>query len=216
MKGGYLIKIRDRSISRFEVETLFTDVLNMRQIENIGNLLKILGIYVFLDREQLDYFSEIIFGAKIGLSYIKRAVKYNLVSEIQADSESDKYYFQLKAGGFYFLENIGFQYRRLNLDAGRKERQQILSTNRYLIEKKYLLDVDYEQGLLEPLFVKSNIILVVNHDISVVAESIRQSLFGKGSSIEEVYAMFKFEKIELPREQEFRSDSKGNVESMLI
>ncbi|NLL39811.1 MAG: hypothetical protein GX254_09540 [Clostridiales bacterium] len=56
-----------RTINRYEVEALFRDVFSLRQREHIGNLLKLLGLYVFVDRQQLEYFAEKHFGSKIGL-----------------------------------------------------------------------------------------------------------------------------------------------------
>ena len=61
-------KLSDRSISKFDVETLFRDVYTLQQIKQVGNLLKLLGLYVFVDRQQLNHFAEKHFGEKIGLS----------------------------------------------------------------------------------------------------------------------------------------------------
>lgn len=60
--------LRNRSINNAEIETLFRDVLNQSQIANISNLLKLLGMYVFLDLQQLDVLATRHFGNKIGLS----------------------------------------------------------------------------------------------------------------------------------------------------
>ena len=101
------MKLRDRSISNFEIETLFRDVLNQSQIEGISNFIKLLGLYVVLNRKQLKVLSEQHFGKQIGLSYIQKAVDYNLVSEMQVESDFEEFYFQLKLGGFTFLNTIG-------------------------------------------------------------------------------------------------------------
>jgi hypothetical protein len=89
-----------------EVETLFRDVLTFQQIKQVGNLLKLLGLYVFVDRQQLNYFAEKHFGEKIGLSTLQLAVKHNLIAEIQSEADFKKFYFQLKTGGYFFLDDI--------------------------------------------------------------------------------------------------------------
>lgn len=154
------MKLRDRSISNFEIETLFRDVLNQSQIEGISNFIKLLGLYVVLNRKQLKVLSEQHFGKQIGLSYIQKAVDYNLVSEMQVESDFEEFYFQLKLGGFTFLNTIGFPHRKLKLDSAVKEKSKILSINDYLIEKGYLLESAENNGTFEPLLTKGGTILI--------------------------------------------------------
>lgn len=151
-------KITERSISKFDVETLFRDVFTLEQIKQVGNLLKILGLYVFVERQQLDVFAERHYAQRIGLSYLRLAVKYNLITELQSDDDYKKYYFQLKSGGYYFLDSISFPHRKLPLDAAVSEREKLLAINNFLIENSYkLTGAPY---LFEPLFTFDKTLLI--------------------------------------------------------
>lgn len=195
------MNLRDRSINRYEVETLFTDVLNLNQIEQIGKLLKLLGTYIFVNRGQLDYFAEQIYGECIGPSFLQKAVKYRLIAEIQQDKDFKNFYFQLKAGGFYFLDAIGFKYRRLPLDAARKEREKILAINQYLIAKHYLIDSTTIE-LFEPLITTTDILLVAEKTKDDVAKLIAKKPY------------LQVEKMQLT-EVKLNEKSEGNEQSML-
>lgn len=152
------MNLRNRSIGKYEVEALCRDVLNQSQIKQISNLLKLLGIYVFVDRNQLDNLAVRHFGSKIGLSYIQKAVDYNLIAELQGN-DVDKFYFQLKQGGFLFLDDIEFHYRKLPLDAASWERSKILSINQYLIDHGHLLTNEHGLGVFEPLFTRKSVVI---------------------------------------------------------
>lgn len=200
--------LRSRSISKYEIETLFRDVLNQSQIENISNLLKLLGLYVFLDREMLDILSERHFNQKIGLSYIQKAVKYNLVAEMQSDKNLGKYYFQLKSGGFAFLNEIEFKYRKLPLDAASSERSKILSINQFLFKNGHLLTNKYGFGVYEPIFTQELTVLFEIGSADEWSEHIEaQKLFDVSE--------WEFKRMEL-QPVELDSKVKGNAESMLI
>ena len=195
-------KLSDRSISRNDVETLFHDVLTLEQVQRTGNLLKLLGLYVFVDRKQLDFFAERHFGEKIGLSTLQNSVKYNLISEIQSEDDFKKYYFQLKSGGYYFLESIKFQYRLLPLDAAVKEREKLLAINNYLMAKKYkLVNAPW---LFEPLVTTNNLLLLRRRTKD--EEFIQKIL--------EQHPTLTIEKMYLKNVQ-LSSKSKGNLDSML-
>jgi hypothetical protein len=195
-------KLSDRSINKNDVETLFRDVLTLEQVKRTGNLLKLLGLYVFVDRKQLDFFAERHFGEKIGLSTLQNAVKYNLVSEIQSEDDFQKYYFQLKTGGYFFLESIKFQYRLLPLDAAVNEREKLLSINNYLMEKKYkLVNAPF---LFEPLITANNLMLL--HKRTKDDGFIQQLLTEHPSlTIEKMYL----------KDVQLSSNSRGNLDSML-
>lgn len=205
------MNLRDRSISKFEIETLFRDVLNLDQIEQISNLIKILGLYVFLDRKQIDVLAERHFGQKVGLSYLRKAVQYNLVSEIQAEGEFERFYFQPKLGGFIFLETIDFPHRKLQLDANKKDREKLLAINDYLIENGHLLKENREQPLFEPLFTRKDVVL---HDECSEEEIVERLKVNFDGDIEQVYETFTFEKMVL-RERLINRKAKGNEASFL-
>lgn len=195
--------LRSRSINKADIETLFRDVLTQSQIVNISNLLKLLGMYVFLERRQLDFLAEQHFGGKIGLSYVQKAIKYNLVAEMQYDGNYDTYYFQCKSGGYMFLDAIGYKYRKLPLDAAKMERSKILSINDYLIANGHLLTNIHDFGLYEPLFTQKSVVL--HADIPKETLILQLSEMGLGFTIVQMDLVG----------VKFDEKTKGNMESML-
>ena len=196
--------LRNRNISKADIETLFRDIFNQSQIENISNLLKLLGMYVFLERRQLDWLAERHFGGKIGLSYVQKAIKYNLVAEMQAESDHETYYFQAKSGGYMFLDAIGYKYRKLPLDAAKMERSKMLSTNNYLIANGHLLTNIYGFGVYEPLFTNKRVVLIDTMSNAIVKKHLKK--IGLDD--------FQIQKMEL-EDVAFDSKTKGNLETML-
>lgn len=195
-------KLSDRSISKIDVETLFRDVLSLEQIEQMGNLLKLLGLYVFVDRKQLDAFAELHYRKKIGLSTLQKAVKYNLIAELQSQDDFNRFFFQLKSGGYYYLEAIRFQYRLLPLSAAIVERERLLAINDNLVLKKHkLTNAPY---LFEPLITTDNLILL--NKKSAEDEDIKQIL------VEHPY--LRAEKMYLTTVH-ISAQSRGNQDSML-
>lgn len=208
------MKLRERSISKFELEALFRDALNLDQIEQISNLIKLIGLYVFVDRSQLNELAERHFKKKIGLSYIRKAVEHNLVSEVQTEGDFDNYFFQLKLGGFIFLETIGYPHRKLKLDSTKKDREQILAINDYLIKSGHLLSSKYsDPPLFEPLFTEEDVVLFDRLSENEVAEGLQRSFF-PGEELSMVYLRFTLEKIAL-QERTISSKAKGNESSFL-
>ncbi|OMF25632.1 hypothetical protein BK133_21310 [Paenibacillus sp. FSL H8-0548] len=203
------MNLRERTIGKFEIEALFRDVLNQSQIESVSKLLKLLGLYVFLEKSMLDTLAERHFGEKIGLSFIKKAVRYNLIAELQSEDDNDCYFFQLKTGGFIFLDDIGFKYRKLPLDASRKERSRLLAINEFLIDRKYLLSSDYGLALYEPLITTKEIVL---HELFSEEETKQNidSVLGGSKSREFTF----YERMQL-KEVVLNSKAKGNIDSLL-
>lgn len=195
--------LRNRSINKADIETLFRDILNQTQIYNISNLLKLLGMYVFLERRQLDVLAARHFGDKIGLSFIQKAIKYNLVAEMQADGNYDTYYFQCKSGGYMFLEAIGYKYRKLPLDAAAVERGKILAINDFLIKNDHLLTNKHGFGVYEPLFTQKSVALY----LEMAKETLALQLSKEGLD----FMVVQMDLIEA----NFDAKTKGNVESML-
>lgn len=196
--------LRNRSINKADIETLFRDLLNQSQIESISNLLKLLGMYVFLDRQQLDFLAEQHFGSKIGLSYVQKAIKYNLVAEMQSDGNYDTYYFQCKSGGYIFLDAIGYKYRKLPLDAAKMERSKMLSINNYLIVNGHLLTNIYGFGVYEPLFTNKQVVLIDTMPNEIVNVQLKKVGLDD----------FQIQKMKL-EDVAFNSKTKGNLETML-
>ena len=207
------MNLRNRSISKYEVETLFRDVLNQKQIEEISKIIKILAVYVFCTKEQLNEFSKRIYNTEIGLSYLQKAVKYKLIAELQSDLSSDKYYFQWKNSAFYFCEAIDFDYRKFKLDATKKDKEKILAINNYLLKNNHLLSLKYSKFLFEPIFTKDNTVLLIKDNEQEIAELIATQIL-RTKDLSEVYMTFEFERMKLEN-VEIDEKIKGNLESTI-
>lgn len=199
------MNLRDRGISGQEVDTLFWDVLSYDYANRIGKLLKLLGRYVFLNWELLNYFYQETYGEKVAFSTLKKSVKYRLIAEIQSETDGKTFYFQLKSGGYYFLKSNGYTYRRLPQDAGTDGHAKILAINYYLMEHGYLLDKQIKEPY-EPLVTTDGVMLIHKKTPEDVAE-----MFQK---IAEKKPGLRLEKMKL-KSVILSGKSRGNAESML-
>lgn len=143
MKKSNAVKLRDRSLTKFEVTNLFEDVFTPDQRETVSDIIKILGRYMLLETDQLFQIYERMAKKKLKLNYIKIAVKFNLIGEYKyestIDGEKDIFFYSSKLSGRIFLNIIGFDYNRLSLDTDTSLRRRILILNRYLIDNRYLM-----------------------------------------------------------------------------
>ena len=78
---------------------------------------------------------------KMGLSYLKRAVKEKLIIEYQYDldeeSEKKEYYYALKGSTYNYLSQNRIAFLKLPPQAAYEEKSRILTCNKYLIEHDY-------------------------------------------------------------------------------
>lgn len=132
-------------ISRHEIEFLFTNArFNIRQIEYIRELCRLLGKYMFVDMDILNARSK----DGIGLSYIKRAVNSHIVTEMQEETPKGKkeiYYYQLGMGGKYILDKNQDRYNAMGFLSGIDEKSRILTFNHFALENDYDIDMRYIQ-----------------------------------------------------------------------
>ena len=168
------VKLRDRSLTRFEVINLFEDVLNSDEREVLSTIIKILGIYMLLETNQLFQIYERITRQKLKLKFIKKAVKYNLIAEYQYDSvvdgEKEVYYYSAKLSGRIFLNQIDSKHNDVPLDADVALRQRILALNEFLIMKRYIMlpgqALSHKNGIYEVKGTKNEKIICFFPEIS--------------------------------------------------
>lgn len=132
-------------ISRHEIEFLFTNArFNIRQIEYIRELCRLLGKYMFVDMDVLKARSK----DGIGLSYIKKSVNNHIVTEMQEETHKGKkdiYYYQLGMGGKYILDKNQDKYNAMGFLSGIDEKGRILTFNHFALENDYDIDMRYIQ-----------------------------------------------------------------------
>lgn len=151
------VKLRDRSLTKFEVINLFEDVLNSEERKVLSTIIRILGIYMLLETNQLFQIYERMTRQKLKLKFIKKAVRYNLISEYQyesmVDGEKEVYYYSVKLSGRIFLNQIDSKYNDVPLDADIALRQRILALNEFLIIKRYIMlpgqALSHQKGIYE-------------------------------------------------------------------
>lgn len=152
----HAVRLRDRSLTSFEVVNLFEDVFEPDQKEIISTIIKILGVYMVLETNQLFQIYERMTKKKLKLKYIKIAVKYNLIAEYQynstVDGEKDLFFYSTKLSGRTFLINIGFKYNGLLLDTTIDLKQRILTLNEFLIENRYLMSNRHTLSHLDGIY----------------------------------------------------------------
>jgi len=188
-------------ISRHEVEFLFSNArFNLEQIENIGQICRILGKYLFIDRNILDARA----NEKIGLSYIQKAVNNHIITEMQyqnSKGKKDVFYYQLGMGAKYLLEKAGETYFDINILADKKMKSRILTFNYFIIEKGYDISFKYAQDSLHRFFFcKDSIICYfpnIIKEMEIIRMLIRKFSTADGSpTIEEIRDRFNFIPVE--------------------
>jgi hypothetical protein len=134
------------SVSRaIDIVHLFKGgIFNHEQIHKVGMICKILGKYMFLDRELLEQKA----GEKIGLSYIDKCRKNDIITELKyrnENQEKEKYYFQLDVGGLSLLDQAHMGYQEMNILADDIVKSRILTFNYYAHNSGKDIDVTMPQ-----------------------------------------------------------------------
>lgn len=174
------VKLRDRSLTRFEVINLFEDVLDSDEREALSTIIKILGIYMLLETNQLFQIYERMTKQNLKLKYIKKSVKYNLIGEYQyessVDGEKDLFFYSTKLSGRIYLNHIRFRDNELLLDADINLRQRILTLNEFLIHKRYIMYnnhiLNHFKGLYEVKDSNKNKLICYFNQLSTEQEAI--------------------------------------------
>lgn len=176
-----VVRLRDRSLTRFEVINLFEDVFDSEEREVVSTILKILAIYMLLETNQLFQIYERMTKDKMKLKFIKKAVFYNLIGEFKyestVDGEKALFFYSTKLSGRIFLNNIRYNHNELPLDANIELRQRILTLNEFIIHERYFMKknkiVHHGMGLYEAFDDSQNTLLCYFSEISTGAEVIR-------------------------------------------
>lgn len=129
-----------------EIERLFySGKLSERTRNMIGTTVQILGRYMFIDRNILNYRAEKIIGEKIGLSFIKRAIELEIIVELQDAmfplKDPDKisgnhFYYTLAVGGLNLLRLSKTTFRQFNILDKYEEKLRVLQFNYMAMDDK--------------------------------------------------------------------------------
>ena len=182
-------------------------IFSHEQIHKVGKICKVLGKYMFLDRELL----EIKAGEKIGLSYLEKCKKNNIITELKYEREGeqrDKYFFQLDVGGLSLLEQAGMGYVQMNVLADDVMKSRIITFNYYAHNSGKDIEMGMPHDYLHRyFFCKGNIVTYFKQVISEekIIEKL-QIIFGEKDpktkeliplTPDEVKMMFRFYSIDL-------------------
>ena len=118
-----------------------TEELTQIQLKHIFNIISILAKYMLLTTDMLMELYQRTYHEKMGLSYLKRAVKEKLIIEYQYDldevSEKKEYYYALKGSTYNYLKQNRIAFLKLPPQAAYEEKSRILTCNKYIIEHGY-------------------------------------------------------------------------------
>ena len=133
--------MNSRLINNAEIDIIFYEELTQIQLKHIFNIISILAKYMLLTTDMLMELYQRTYHEKMGLSYLKRAVKEKLIIEYQYDldeeSEKKEYYYALKGSTYNYLSQNRIAFLKLPPQAAYEEKSRILTCNKYLIEHDY-------------------------------------------------------------------------------
>jgi len=188
-----------RHIHRNDIGYLFTNArFNIKQTENIVEMVEILGKYMFLDRNLLEKKSK----NGIGLSYLEKAAEKDIIVQMRDETKTkmnDIFYFQLGIGGKFLLQYMGKNFHDLILSSGRREKSNILTFNIFADKKGYDISMRYQQDKDYNYFIcENNIICYMPNYISdkEVAEKLIVNQI-KNLSFKKVYENYNYIPIDI-------------------
>ncbi|QUI25885.1 hypothetical protein HZI73_26090 (plasmid) [Vallitalea pronyensis] len=134
--------------SKFEIEHVFRGaIFDHEQIYKVKKICETLGKYMFLDRTLLEERA----GEKIGLSYLTRCIKHNIIAQLKHEGyeggSKDIYYYQLDVGGYNLLQRAGIRHNEMNILADHEVKSRILTFNYFIRDN----DLDVDQDYIQPI-----------------------------------------------------------------
>src|SRR6056297_1877043 len=100
-----------KNINKYLSRTkIIMDELSTKRREMVNRILLLLGQYLFLDRDTLDFFA----GRKIKLQYIRLAKKLGIIVETQNMGKlckKEEYFFKLGENGTHILLKDGIPHK---------------------------------------------------------------------------------------------------------
>lgn len=148
--------LKNRIISKNELDILFSEELTQLEIRHLGRLIIILGKYLILDTAMLFALYKTFYGEKLKMKYLKQAANLKLVIEykynLESDDEKNIYYYALKESSYYLLYRSNIQYLRVPLLSTDQEKSRVLNFNKFAIEQGYEIaycETDFSYFLLK-------------------------------------------------------------------
>lgn len=143
---------KDRSLAKYELDVLFTEIFNPIQCTIIARILKILGKYKLLTNDMLFKIYLHEYGENLKLKYLERAVKEYLIikykynhdeKDFRNKSEKDIYFYSLKRNSYQIMEMNRENYFSMPYFLEYEDRNRILNFNNFLIENDIWDNFDY-------------------------------------------------------------------------
>lgn len=144
--------MNSRNINPNELDILFYEEFTQLQLSHIFNIIFILSEYMLMTTDMLMHIFEKKYEEKMGLSYLKKAVKEKLIIEYQYDldevSEKKIFYYALKSSTYNYLRQNQIPFLKLPPYAAYEEKSRLLTFNKYIIQKGYtpniIIPFDFE------------------------------------------------------------------------
>ncbi len=163
----------DERILRYpELDIIFYEQFNQNQLEHVIKIIRVLAQYILLDTEMLMRAYKVRYKDDMGLSFLKRAVKYKLIIEYSeapdAEGEGVIYYYALKPSLHAYLNQNKVPTNKLPFTAAVEEKSYLLTFNRYALAHRVFPLVGKHQDD------KMRFFLCQNNEIHYFSETISE------------------------------------------
>jgi hypothetical protein len=168
-----------RIINQNELDILFFEEFSQNQVHHITKILLILAQYALLSTDMLMQLYLKNCDEKMGLSFLKRAVKEKLIIEfkenLETSEEKCQYYYALKSSTVFYLQQNRIPCIKMPFVAGYEEKSRLLTFNSYAIQRNFTLNQQIPLDLNLRFFVTNQKVICYFRDY-IDPEKIRGQL----------------------------------------
>ncbi len=151
-----------------EIDVVFYEELTQQQVTVIYRIVNLLAKYALLETSMLMKAYQAVYQERLGLSYVKRAVKERLVIEYRDDYESSSekpiHYYALKSTTLAYLHSNRHQYLKLPFGAGHREKTRLLAFNTYAIHNEINHNITLELDFYLRFFISEQNVIYIYQD----------------------------------------------------
>ena len=151
---------RERTIAKFELDVLITEVLNPIEAIVIKRILEILANFMIVNNELMFEIYRVKYNEELKLKYLKKAVKEKLIAQY-VKKENDKnvdYFYTLKRNTLYVLERANMGHNSIPYFFSLQYRNKLLNFNIFL-KKLGRLDEEIHSGMASSLGLGKNVVI---------------------------------------------------------
>ena len=166
--------MNSRIIPINEIDIAFYEEFTQLQVTVIYRIVNLLAKYILLETSMLMRAYQAEYQKKLGLSYLKRAVKERIVIEYQDNlettSEKPIFYYALKSSSLAYLHVNHHEYLKMPFGAGHIEKSRLLAFNAFAIENGIHHSMKHELDFYLRFFLSEENIVYTCHDAISIKE----------------------------------------------